>query len=247
MAVTSVLAQSEAAWSLIIIDDGSTDDTLAVARRYAEQDPRIEVISLPENQGLGMALNAGLARTNTPFFVILDSDDWLAPDTLALGLDAFHTKPASVSLVSANAVVWQEQTDGRLVEQEHIPGRAFDDQYAFLLYGPTLVPRFLRTKTVRQVGGFEADPISGGRMAEDRWLLLKLIHISTFAYIDRDLYHIRVHANNMTKPENRQQFQAVKRYLYERVLKDWGDEYEAEFYIHPEGWLDVKAIRPKHA
>lgn len=142
-------------------------------------------------------------------------------------------------------MVWEEQADGSLQQKDQIPGQAFTNRYDFLLYGPTLVPRFLRTETVRSIGGFEKDPVSGGRMLEDKLLLLKLINVSQFAYVDANLYHIRVHANNMTKPETRTQFHEIKRYIYTRMLKEWGDLYEAEFHVHPEGWLDVKALHPK--
>ncbi|MFB5190988.1 glycosyltransferase family 2 protein [Alicyclobacillus fastidiosus] len=244
-AIESVQRQTIDNFLCIVIDDGSEDETRLVVESYAADDLRIRCLTLPENRGLGQALDAGLREVTTPYFTILDSDDWYAEHTLEVCLQAIEQAPQDVSLVCGNAVVWEEQSDGRLTQKDRQPGRAFSDQYDFILYGPTLVPRFLRTKTVLSVGGFERDPITDGRMAEDRLLLLKLIHVSNFIYVDEDLYHIRVHQDNMTKPQTRQKFMEVKRYIFTRMLKEWGDEYEAEFYIHPEGWLDVRSLVPK--
>ncbi|WAH41874.1 glycosyltransferase [Alicyclobacillus fastidiosus] len=244
-AIESVQRQTLENFLCIVIDDGSTDETRLLIESYAADDSRIRCLALPENRGLGQALDAGLREVTTPFFTILDSDDWYAPRTLEVCLHAIEQAPLDVSLVCGNAVVWEEHPDGRLIEKERQPGRAFSNQYDFILYGPTLVPRFLRTKTVLSVGGFERDPITDGRMAEDRLLLLKLIHVSNFIYVDEDLYHIRVHKDNMTKPQTREKFVEVKRYIFTRMLKEWGDEYEAEFYIHPEGWLDIRSLIPK--
>ncbi|EPZ45511.1 glycosyltransferase family 2 protein [Alicyclobacillus acidoterrestris] len=244
-AIESIQRQTLQDFVCIVIDDGSTDHTRDVVETYRKLDRRIQCLALPENRGLGQALQAGLDAVRTRYFTILDSDDWYAPQTLETCLTAIEAASADVSLVCGNAVIWHEHPDGQLIQQAQQPGRAFDNQYDFILYGPTLVPRFLRTSTVREVGGFERDPITDGRMAEDRLLLLKLIHISRFIYVNDDLYNIRVHADNMTKPETRDKFIEVKRYIFTRMLKEWGDEYEPEFYIHPEGWLDIKALIPK--
>lgn len=244
-AIDSVLSQTEQHWCCIVIDDCSTDGTKEIANAYSAKDPRISVVSLPENRGLGQALNAGLELVETPFFVILDSDDWFADDTIEQCLTTLESAAADVSMVCANGVNWAEQSDGRLERRDTLHGQAFTDKYEFFQYGPNLVPRFFRTGSVREVGGFEVDPLTQGRNFEDKLLLLKLIQKSHFAYIDAELYHIRLHASNMTKPETRAKFVEIKRYMYTRMLKEWGDEYEVEFFLHPEGWLDVRALHPK--
>lgn len=244
-ALDSLLQQTEPLWRCIVIDDCSSDGTKSVADNYATRDKRFSVLSLPENRGLGQALNAGVELVETPYFVILDSDDWFEKDTLAVCLGKMRESDESVSMVCGNAVLWQEQPDGALQNVGFQRGQGFTDKYEFFRFGPNLVPRFLRTSTVREVGGFEADPLTQGRMFEDKLLLLKLKHISHFAYVDKPLYNIRLHGDNMTKPETRSKFIEVKRYIYTRMLKEWGDEYEVTFFLHPEGWLDVAELKPK--
>jgi len=82
-ALRSVFAQTHAHWELVIIDDGSTDDTLDVLARH--EDPRIVLIR-QENQGVSAARNAGIARCSGEVVALLDSDDEWLPGKLATQL-----------------------------------------------------------------------------------------------------------------------------------------------------------------
>jgi hypothetical protein len=83
-AVASVLGQTLRDLELTIVDDGSTDDSLAVARRLAEADPRVTVIA-QENAGQpAIPRNRAIERARGRFVVSLDADDKLAPDALAI-------------------------------------------------------------------------------------------------------------------------------------------------------------------
>jgi len=81
----SILAQTFPAWEAIVVDDGSTDSTLAIARAYSERDPRIRVIQVT-HRGPGAARNAGLAEARGEWIAILDSDDRAVPERLAIQL-----------------------------------------------------------------------------------------------------------------------------------------------------------------
>ncbi|TVY10352.1 hypothetical protein FPZ49_08095 [Paenibacillus cremeus] len=89
------------------------------------------------------------------------------------------------------------------------------------------------------------DDPSGGRNAEDRYLLLRLIAISNFVSIDRPLYNVLVHGSNMTDPSTREHFNEIKRIIYYKVLQEWGDGYEPVFAISTDGWLDVIDVKIK--
>lgn len=81
-AARSVLASDYPDLRLVLVDDGSTDRTLAVARDVAATDPRVEVLEQRPNGGKAAALNAGVAAARTDLLVTLDADTHLAPDTL---------------------------------------------------------------------------------------------------------------------------------------------------------------------
>jgi glycosyltransferase involved in cell wall biosynthesis len=91
-AVISVLAQTESNFELILIDDGSPDDTAAVAIATANGDPRVRLIRQP-NRGPAAARNRGVAAGSGLFLAFLDSDDRWAPDFLARHRDHFAARP----------------------------------------------------------------------------------------------------------------------------------------------------------
>lgn len=81
-AVTSVLTQSGVAVDVVIVDDASTDESLAVARRFAAADSRVKVIANEPNLGAVGAFNRGLDQAAGEYLVRLDADDLLTPGSL---------------------------------------------------------------------------------------------------------------------------------------------------------------------
>jgi len=89
-ALDSALAQTLRAVEVVVVDDGSTDDTPAVLARY---DGRILVIRQP-NRGLAAARNAGLAASRGTYVTFLDADDVLMPTKLAEQVAVLERAPA---------------------------------------------------------------------------------------------------------------------------------------------------------
>ena len=87
----SLLRQTESRWECVLVDDGSTDGTLAVAR--AVGDPRVRVVTQP-HAGLVGALTAGLAECRAPIVARMDADDVMHRDRLAAQLEALDRTPA---------------------------------------------------------------------------------------------------------------------------------------------------------
>lgn len=79
--VDSVLAQTYPYFELILVDDGSSDDSLSVCRKAAQIDERIIVVS-KSNGGVSSARNAGLDRASGKYVMFFDSDDWVDTDIL---------------------------------------------------------------------------------------------------------------------------------------------------------------------
>jgi glycosyltransferase involved in cell wall biosynthesis len=82
--VASVRAQSREDWEMILIDDGSTDASLALARDLAAGDARIQVLAMGENQGPAGARNAGIRAARGRYITFLDADDLWRPEKLAV-------------------------------------------------------------------------------------------------------------------------------------------------------------------
>lgn len=83
----SIRAQDYAGWRATVVIDGSPDGSEAIARRYAEEDDRFDVVSVP-NGGLGSARNVGLSHSVGDYVFFVDSDDTVPPGTISALVDA---------------------------------------------------------------------------------------------------------------------------------------------------------------
>jgi succinoglycan biosynthesis protein ExoO len=81
-AVASVQRQTLADWELILVDDASTDDSLAIAVALARADPRIKVLAQARNRGPAAARNRALAAARGAWIAVVDSDDAMLPARL---------------------------------------------------------------------------------------------------------------------------------------------------------------------
>jgi glycosyltransferase involved in cell wall biosynthesis len=106
--IASVLSQSSPAWEMVVVDDGSTDDTRAIAIAAARDDSRIRIVSQP-NAGTGPARNAGAALCIGEFLVFLDADDLLEPG-YCQNQAAFIDEHSGHDIYSCNA--WMLLADG---------------------------------------------------------------------------------------------------------------------------------------
>ena len=95
----SLTAQSLSDIEILCINDGSTDDSLKIAQRYAKKDARIRIIN-KKNTGYGDSMNRGLAEAKGEYIAIVESDDFLAPEACEQ-LYAIANK-ASADVVRAN-------------------------------------------------------------------------------------------------------------------------------------------------
>ncbi len=92
-AIASILAQTEPDFELIVLDDGSTDATAAIAAAAAARDPRVRPVWLPHG-GIVAALNHGLALARGAYVARMDADDLSAPGRLAAQRQALDADPA---------------------------------------------------------------------------------------------------------------------------------------------------------
>jgi hypothetical protein len=110
-AIDSLRAQRLADWELLIIDDGSQDDTARVVLPYLD-DARIACVHLLHNQGLGHALNQGLARARAPLVAYLPSDDVIYRDHLQQLCAAMAADPGAVLAHASVRHHYSRQADG---------------------------------------------------------------------------------------------------------------------------------------
>lgn len=93
--IESVISQTYCDWELILVNDGSKDNSLAICQEYASSDTRIYVVDKP-NGGVSSARNRGLKEANGEWITFMDSDDWLDDNALEIYYDAAQRTGADI-------------------------------------------------------------------------------------------------------------------------------------------------------
>jgi len=236
----SIHAQTYRNWQLLIIDDASTDQTVAIARRNSDP-ARTRIIVRKVNQGICHVLNEALKHIRTEYFIQVDGDDWIERDAVQVLYNAMSRQPATTALAYGNTVHWHEH-GGQPHYHKTVKQRSFASRYDFAVYDPMVQPRFYRTSCVRRVGGWEIDKLTGGRKMEDRRMLLRLLDHYRFVYVNRDLYHFRYHQSNLSHDRNAAVYNKLRRFYTEKALQRWGGHYRCEMVGPPELWQSIRLV-----
>lgn len=153
-AVNSVMAQTASPLELIVVDDGSTDDTLV--KLLAVRDDRLKV-ARQENQGVAAARNRGMAMARGDYFTFIDADDVWLPEKLATELETLHRWNNPVGLLYSSYVgIDAENQVNHLPKIHTLTGdlaRAVLEQEGLFLPSTTLIHR----QVFEHAGGFPED------------------------------------------------------------------------------------------
>lgn len=95
--IDSILAQTFTDWQLLLVDDGSTDDSLQVMQEYQTKDRRIKCFH-KQNEGVSLTRQYGLDRVETPYFIYCDADDYVELDYLELLYKAIKEDDADLAV-----------------------------------------------------------------------------------------------------------------------------------------------------
>jgi len=169
--VTSLLSQQYAgALDVVIVDDGSPDDTYAVARAAFDGNPRVAIYTKP-NGGKASALNYGIARAKADIVICLDADTQFEPTTVAELVAPLHDP--KVGAVAGNAKVGNRiNLVTRWQALEYVTSQNLDRRAFALLDCITVIPGAVgawRKDVITSVGGFR-----GETLAEDQDLTIEV-------------------------------------------------------------------------
>ncbi len=195
-AIASVLAQTYVDFELLVLDDGSSDDSIAIARAF--DDPRVHVHAL-DHGGLPATLNRGIALARGELIARMDSDDVARPERFALQVAYLDVHPEVVVLGGQVELLYG---DGRRAPGEPMPCTP-DEVLQVLpelpvLLHPTVV---MRTAAVRAVGGYRA----AYARAEDCDLWLRISERGAIANLSEVVLDFRRHGDNVSYVHRTQQ------------------------------------------
>jgi glycosyltransferase involved in cell wall biosynthesis len=216
--IESVLAQAYPNVEIVVVDDGSADDTAKVSATY----PQVRYIH-QNNQGLAVARNTGLHLSTSEFLVFLDADDRLLPDALTSGVICLSAHPECAFVSGLYHFI---DTDGSILptwrEKREINGHSFvsgqyerigadgsildtwpqprvaSDHYAVLLqrnYIAMHATVMYRRDMLKKVGGFDISL----RACEDYELYLRLARQFPITCHDEVVAEYRLHSANMSR------------------------------------------------
>lgn len=223
----SVLAQTVQDWELVVVNDGSTDQTGTLAETFARRDNRIRVLH-QANTGVSEAMNRGFAECNTDYqyCMVLDSDDTLEPSALEILINALETDHHAVA---AQGKIRFIDSEGKPLTIPAFPSRRRGIQrhrlklwpvsapttFAVLAYTNVIAANVIMMRRAKKaiVGNFDKN--TGGMKDWDMWL--RLSRIGDIIFINEVLLAYRLHENNMSK--NFQLMRENALYVWEKMYR----------------------------
>lgn len=217
-AIESVLAQTYPNIAIVVVDDGSTDDTAAVAARYADRGVRYLYRS---QGGAGRARNTGLRASCGPLIAFLDADDAWLPDRVAAGVEHLQRHP-EIALVAAHAFACDEaMRPSSIVHALRGPasGRMLE---ALLVHNVVLNPSsvLIRRSALEAAGGF-----SEIAFGEDWDTWIEIAKRFPIGFIDQVVALVRRHSGSITPRRGRSRVN-VNLAIVDRHLGDVQPEWK---------------------
>jgi len=225
-AIDSVLSQTVEEYEFLIIDDGSTDRSPEILRRFAALDPRIRLIQR-ENRGLVPTLNEGLAQARGKWILRLDHDDIAYPENIERHLEFIASHPRCVVVGGAFDYIDEK---GRYLTTIYQPEDNETIQRMMLcghnaLCDSTLM--FDRELAIR-VGGYRDEMV----LAEDFDLWLRMGEHGELANIPVVVAQYRLHTSSVSGKHHARQRQVMQRACEEA----WARRAIAGTFEAPESW-----------
>jgi len=196
----SVREQSFQELEIVVVDDGSDDDTRSIVAGEAARDPRVRLVEHEGNRGIAAARNTGIRESSGMYVGFLDQDDLWLPGKLDEQLKVFAESPDTVEAVFSDALMIDD--DGRSLgpcHREHIPRdvnsmSARERLEAFFLHNfIPIIALLVRRTCLDRIGLFDETIRSG---VDDFELCVRLVGHAETQYIGRPVAAHRVHRSN---------------------------------------------------
>ncbi|MCT1903056.1 glycosyltransferase family 2 protein [Oceanobacillus sojae] len=195
-AIASCLLQNELPEQVLIINDGSTDNSSNRLNRW--DDGNLVRIFEKENEGKAIALNHLLPYVTSDFILELDADDWLDPDAVSVIKELLADLPLHTAVLYGNLRKWKQLKEDILFKGI-AKGKIINGKADILSYRLPLGPRIYLTSALKKIGGFPVIAFKDGRLYEDVSVLNQLIKYGRFQYHDFTVYNVREHKESITK------------------------------------------------
>lgn len=213
-ALESVLQQSYSHLEILLIDDGSTDDTPGIALAYSKKDQRLHYIR-QENKGPAAARNRGISASTGTYLCLLDGDDRMAPERIALQLKAIQEDSSIDIVYTALGLIDQEGKHLGVMRSQDYPYENFLPHLFFrnVIPGPSTI---MAKRHCLVQNPYDETFVH----AEDYELMIRLAHLYHFKYLDLPLTDYRRHQENLSNNLNahrQAEIKVLERYSLDHI------------------------------
>lgn len=244
----SVMSQTYENWECLIINDGSTDNTLSVAKQWAVKNPKIKVFD-KKNEGQSQTRNFGIQQAKSAYIAFLDSDDIWFPNHLeTLIINLLENK---ADLVFSYAYRWENN------QRSVIPalGKANNERIIGLQQGKIAIENFLQFNKistpfclVKKEILIKNQCFSYHKNGEDyhTWLKL-LLNNRKFYAIDQATGYVRITENSTSDTDRNCTREVVEILsLLQKEIKHWGIDYHQYFNLWCRRFFLLKDNKSHH-
>lgn len=214
LAIDSILAQSYSAWELIIVNDGSTDGSEEIIKKY--DDPRIRYFSYSPNRKRAHALNVGTENARGEYIVAFDADDIASTDMLENEVKYLDSHPECVCVCGARTLI---DENGKIIRKKVADRYKTDTEIrAYELFGNCLSggSSMYRHSIVRQYG-LKYD--EEAKIAQDYLFWIDMLPCGKFAHIGKIAYYYRTGYLSQSQKISKDN-------------KEWHDIFKRKIFMH---------------
>lgn len=206
-AIQSILDQTYKNWEMIVVDDGSSDETGKILKRFARKDPRITVITHKESKGIGASLNLSLTKIKGKFIARMDGDDVSLPNRLDVQVAFLQNNPRIVAVGGQAEMI---DGEGEIFAYKHFPTdpQKLREMIMWMvpIQHPIMMTRASAYKKCRYDESYQT--------AEDVELFMQLLQYGEFGNVPEVVYQYR-------KADTSNGYHNLKQTFYLTLLGRW--------------------------
>ncbi|MEG1585469.1 MAG: glycosyltransferase [Bacteroidales bacterium] len=200
--IDSIRCQSFSSFELILVNDGSPDNCGSICERYKVRDQRITVVH-QTNRGLSAARNTGIDIAQGTYITFIDSDDVIAPDTLALNMQILQENSA-IEMLEYPIFVYYGAPEEKLWRKgpHEFCGNPFNEWFHDKGYRHTYACNKIFKRSL-----FDTIRFPEGKLFEDVFTIPQIIKICTYYYVsDKGIYYYYAREGSISRKQSFEQY-----------------------------------------
>ena len=234
--VESILAQTYESFELILVDDGSKDNSGILCDEYAAIDSRVKVIH-KENGGVSSARNTGLQQAKGKWIMYVDGDDWIEPDMIESLIET--AKATEADLVFGDYMKY-----GPYAGNHKLPTWSTDKKDSmsrYIAYSMTTIWGSIAKRSLYTEHSLKSP--NGVSYCEDFHLIVRLCHYAKkIANVHRPFYHYRYRPTSIMSNMSRRT-ESDEQWVYQDIIRFFKEQGVYEDYRKVMSWRTLKSAQ----